>query len=362
MSLSPQQKMNINKVLVITLGFVLINVFIALLINSAITSSYSLGPSPIYSLVNYIWLSALVGLLAGSLGGIALISINKYYFRKKSFRYAMGVAALLYSSVFILVNVVNTIISTNLRMDNPGLKDILEVWMDISLNPLTLIIYFMWWVISIFTLFLLQMSDKLGPGVLWKFIRGQYFKPKEEDRIFMFADMRSSTTIAEKIGHKQYFNLLSDLFADITDTILNHEGEIYQYVGDEIIISWTLNKGVRKANCLNCFLQIEKKLIELAPAYQAKYGVSPELKAGVHHGSVMAGEIGIIKKDIIYSGDVLNTTARIQEQCNHYNVNLLISDDTLDLLNIEKFKVEPLGSFELRGKENIVKLNTVKER
>ena len=121
-----------------------------------------------------------------------------------------------------------------------------------------------------------------------------------------------------------------------------------------------MKKGIRKANCLNCFLQIEKKLIRMAPKYKAKYGVCPELKAGIHHGSVMAGEIGIIKKDIIYSGDVLNTTARIQEQCNHYKVNLLISDDSLDLLNIEKFNIEPLGSFELRGKENVVNLNTVK--
>jgi len=172
--------MNINKVLVITLGFALFNVFVALFINSAITSPYSLGPSPIYNLVDYIWLSALVGLLAGSLGGIVLISINTYYFRKKSFRYSMGVAALLYSSVFILINVINTIITANLIMDNPGLQGIIEVWRDISLDPLTLITFFMWWVISIFTLFLLQMSDKLGPGVLWKFIRGQYSNQKKK--------------------------------------------------------------------------------------------------------------------------------------------------------------------------------------
>ena len=361
MSLSPQLKMNINKVLVITLGFTLINVFTSSLINSAIGSSYSLGLAPKYSLFNYLGISVLTGLVSGFLGGISLVSINSYYLRKKSFGYSMGITALFYTLVFVVVNVISTVVTAFLTVDNPGFSDVLQVGKEISLDPLILLAYTMWSAISIFTLFLLQVNDKFGPGVLWKFIRGQYFQPKEEDRIFMFADMRSSTTIAEKIGHKRYFNLLSDLFADITNTILNHEGEIYQYVGDEIVVSWILKKGVRKANCLKCFLQIEKKLIELAPKYKAKYGVSPEMKAGVHHGSVMAGEIGIIKKDIIYSGDVLNTAARIQEQCNHFKVNLLISDATLDLLNKDDFKVEQLGSFELRGREKVVKLNTVAE-
>ena len=175
----------------------------------------------------------------------------------------------------------------------------------------------------------------------------------------MFADMRSSTTIADSIGNEKYFNLLSDMFSDITNTILNNEGEIYQYIGDEIVISWPLEKGVRKANSLNCFIQIQMKLKELEPTYIKKYGFHPVLKAGLHHGEVMAGEIGVIKKDIIYSGDVLNTTSRIQEQCNKYKVDFLISKETLNLFRGSLFAPVSLGSIELRGKEQIVELQTV---
>ena len=74
----------------------------------------------------------------------------------------------------------------------------------------------------------------------------------------------------------------------------------------------------------------------------------------------MAGEIGVIKKDIIYSGDVLNTTARIQEQCNEYGVNILISKETFDLIADNKgYQLIPLGSIELRGKERKIDLNTI---
>ena len=218
----------------------------------------------------------------------------------------------------------------------------------------------MWGFITLFTLFLLQVNDKFGPGILLKFIRGKYHHPRKEQRIFMFLDMRSSTTIAEKIGNEKYFNLLNDMFSDITDTILNNKGEIYQYIGDEIVISWPLTEGVKSGNFIHCFFEIRQKLIDLGPIYIEKYGLIPEFKAGIHYGQVIAGEVGIVKKDIIYSGDVLNTTARIQESCNEYNVDILVSKETFDLIkNLEDYKRVPLGSIELRGKERKIDLNTI---
>ena len=80
----------------------------------------------------------------------------------------------------------------------------------------------------------------------------------------------------------------------------------------------------------------------------------------MHHGEVTAGEIGSIKRDIVYSGDVLNTTSRIQEQCKNYQVDFLISTDTLKALadNLP-FDPIPLGKIDLRGKKNSVELNTL---
>ena len=80
--------------------------------------------------------------------------------------------------------------------------------------------------------------------------------------------MKSSTTIAEKIGNKQYFNLLNDLFNDITDSILSTEGEIYQYGGDEVVVSWNLEKGIKQANCLRCIEKTRETLNHLTPYLQ----------------------------------------------------------------------------------------------
>jgi len=94
--------------------------------------------------------------------------------------------------------------------------------------------------------------------------------------------------------------------------------------------------------------------------YEERYGHAPIFKARLHFGTVTAGEVGIIKKDIVYSGDVLNTTARIQAQCNLYGVDLLLSQDLIEMLGEnEDFKVIPLGDLELRGKNQRVAISSL---
>ncbi|MCW8848680.1 MAG: hypothetical protein OQJ81_01775, partial [Melioribacteraceae bacterium] len=90
--------------------------------------------------------------------------------------------------------------------------------------------------------------------------------------------------------------------------------------------------------------------------YIDKFGVAPTFKAGIHLGNVTTGEIGALKKEIIFTGDVLNSTARIQGLCNQFNVDLLISEDLVNNLNLNsEFQIKALGKNELRGKaENLI--------
>ena len=362
MKISKQLKSNFHKVALITLGYITISLFLFLLNYALINSPYTLGPSLLFNVKRYLLTNILIGIIAGVLGGVLLVSVNSQLFRRRSFKFAMLTTLLSYVLIFLLVTFVATFVNL---LGEHGLQGISYNLIKISLGFVfdsTLTTYFiLWGFITLATLFLLQVNDKFGPGILLKFLAGNYHQPKKEERIFMFMDMRSSTTIAEKIGNEKYFNLLNDLFSDITDTILNNEGEIYQYVGDEIVISWSIKKGIRNANFLRCFTQIQEKLTELGPIYEKKYKLIPEFKAGLHYGLVMAGEIGVIKKDIIYSGDVLNTTARIQEQCNKYSVDILISKETFDLLSdTDGYTLIPLGSIEIRGKERKIDLNTIR--
>lgn len=361
MKLQPQLKSDASKVMVITVVFILINWYLTFYNDGLLSTPYSLGTSDIYDLrLNYA-LNTLTGILAGTIGGSALVFVNKRYFRKKSYSYAMKATFLAYTAVFVFVTVIMSFLSARIILPEAGFGELLEVAAIYMYGKMTLIFYILWGTVTLFTLFFLQIYDKFGSGMFLKFLTGKYHQPREEQRIFMFLDMKSSTTIAEKIGSKKYFNLLNDLFTDMTDPILSCEGEIYQYIGDEVVVSWSMEKGVRQANCLHCFRGIREKVADLAPYYENEYGVIPEFKAGLHFGLVTAGEIGSIKKDIVYSGDVLNTTSRIQEQCNHYQVDFLVSNETFDLMGKQvPYEAVPLGNIELRGKKTRIDLITLK--
>ena len=205
-----------------------------------------------------------------------------------------------------------------------------------------------------------EISEHMGHGVLMNFFRGKYHTPKEENRIFMFSDMKSSTTIAEELGHNRYFELLRAYYDDLSEGIIMHAGEIYQYVGDEVVVSWPVKEGLKNQNCIASFFAMKRDLRNNAAWYQQQFGLVPDFKAGFHIGTVIAGEIGALKKEIVFTGDVLNATARIQSLCNQYEVDILISGALLKSLNgLVDFAPQALGQVELRGKTQKVELFTL---
>jgi adenylate cyclase len=209
--------------------------------------------------------------------------------------------------------------------------------------------------IYIFINFFIQLNRLLGPGVLFKFLVGKYYTPSEEERIFMFLDLKSSTQLAEKLGHKRYYSLLNDFFHEISESVLSTRAEIYQYVGDEVIFTWKIKEGILDENCIRIFFMIKDSLLEHYDDYLKKYGVVPSFKAGLHFGTVISAEIGDLKKEIAYSGDVLNTTSRIQEQCNKLECELLVSGNLMKHLgSTSRFITEKIATVKLRGKESSV--------
>ncbi len=202
-----------------------------------------------------------------------------------------------------------------------------------------------------------QINSLHKKGELWRFITGRYHHPMEVLRMFCFIDLKSSTTIAEKLGHLKFGSFLKDYYSDITESLKQTDAEIYQYVGDEIILMWSYKMGIRNSNAIECFFKMRDVLTRLREKYMNKYGVVPEFKAGLHGGIVIVTWVGELKKEIVYVGDVLNTTSRIQEQCKLLNRDFLVSEELIDQFSLPpKFKSEFMKEVELRGKSQTLGL------
>jgi adenylate cyclase len=197
----------------------------------------------------------------------------------------------------------------------------------------------------------------VGPNILINYLLGRYHQPKEEERIFMFTDLRSSTTIAERLGPLKWHRFLNDYFYDIGEPVRRCRGEIYQYVGDEVVISWTKKTGLKNLNCIHCFFSIWDRMEKRRKYYLDTYGYEPIFKSGYHIGKVIAGEIGDYTRDIVFHGDAINTASRIQMECNHFNRRLLLSNTLLFQLDFKaEYKSEYITQIQLRGKEEILEL------
>ena len=206
-----------------------------------------------------------------------------------------------------------------------------------------------------------EIDRKLGPGNLWKMLTGKFYKPREEERIFMFVDLQDSTSIAEKIGHIEFSKLLKDCYHDFS-IVDDYQAEIYQYVGDEVVISWPLINGFKNNNLLRAFFTFDRLLSKRADYYEKQYGILPFFKCGANMGPVVVTEVGDIKREITYHGDTLNTTARIQSMCNELKSQMLISSELYERVkNSHEFTFEDVGSTRLKGKENKMRLYKVTE-
>ncbi len=309
-----------------------------------------------------IFMSFIVGVIYGTCLGITDYFLDKDFFRRKPlgriFLFKTIVSLVVLSIMFWVLRFVlyEALIAPTLKRNTTGLLE--NSWRYFYL--LCLIYYF---VMTLIITFINQVNNKYGPGVLIPILMGKYRNPIEEERIFMFMDLRSSTTIAESLGHIKYSSFIRDAFMDINQVLFPYNAEVYQYVGDEIIVSWTIKEGLKDLKAVQFFFACEDQFEKRKEYYLKNYEQVPEFKAGLHMGKVTAVEIGEIKRDIAYHGDTMNTAARIQSMCNHYEKKFLVSVFFLETSGSkDEYKIEAIGDILLKGKTTPVKIASISRK
>ena len=225
-------------------------------------------------------------------------------------------------------------------------------------NAKFIISWILFYIFSILLItFVIQINKKIGPGNLLKLITGKYHNPRDEERIFLFLDLRDSTTIAEKLGHNKYSRMIQNCYHDLTDIVIKYKAEIYQYVGDEVVLSWDKFDKTSSLNSIKLFYSYKNKLLDRKSFYLKYFDVFPEFKGGIDAGIVTVAEVGDIKREIAYHGDVLNTAARIQDKCREYKRDLLISENFSSKIHeLNGFDKKLIGEVSLKGKRHTIKI------
>ncbi|MBN1499018.1 MAG: adenylate/guanylate cyclase domain-containing protein [Spirochaetes bacterium] len=211
--------------------------------------------------------------------------------------------------------------------------------------------------------FILLLNSFLGKNVLINMMLGRFHNPQNVKRIFMMLDLKNYTSISERIGDRKALSYLNSFYDDVSSAVVVCKGDVYRYVGDEVIITWPLRKKTKNSECIKCFFMI-KGIIEKKSAYYMKhYGVVPQFRAGLHMGSVVVGQLGSIKREITYIGDVLNTTSRIEEICKEYNTDIMVSRDLFEVMDFpETYRIKNEYEMNLRGKQQAINLYSIEKK
>jgi len=286
----------------------------------------------------------LTGLETGILVGIFEEFIFFKLFKKIRLVYMVFIRSLIYI-FFVITLLFGLELFTTVLENNP-------IYACLNLFTQKTFLYnFIFITITIdFLVFFNQTSKLFGHENLIMLWSGKYRYPVKEERIFMFLDLVSSTELSGKLERIQYFHFINDFFHELTIPVLRTSGHIYQYVGDEVVITWKIKEGLKNNNCIKLFQLIQKEIERNTKKYIKKYGLVPKFKAGIHCGEVITAEVGDLKTEIIHNGEVVNIAARIRSVCTKTKKDLLVSRELKEKLCFSnKFNLENIGKILLKG-------------
>ena len=265
---------------------------------------------------------------------------------RASFPVSVAVRALLYLTIFLAAIAVGQFLVPN----HPPARPV-----SISRDDI-LFCFGATFVVS----FLFEMNSLLGQNALWSFATGRYYRPQVEERVFLIMDMKGSTAAAERLGEVDFHRLLNRLVTDLSRPIVLRDGQIYRYVGDEMIATWPLARGIRDATCVRACFAALARLAADGPDYERAFGTTVQLRAALHCGPVVVGEMGSVRKEIALLGDTLNTAARLVDACRDSGEAVIASADLLDRLVLPPgVAARSLGPIRLRGKEQPMELRAL---
>lgn len=220
-----------------------------------------------------------------------------------------------------------------------------------------------WWTVLFsfafgFTISVVAAVDRLlGRGVLGNFLLGRYHHPREERRAVLFIDLVGSTAIAERIGPARFLELLNRFAYEVSAAVEGTGGSIHAYVGDEVILTWRIDPNTDLTPAVATVFRLRDRMVDLAERFETDFGMVPRFRAALHEGPVVAGEIGDDKRDIVFLGDTMNTTARMEQLCREVDEPFLVSAEAMSRVDVpDGIVVKTLEPMIPRGKSSAIHL------
>ncbi|MGI9303787.1 MAG: adenylate/guanylate cyclase domain-containing protein [Gammaproteobacteria bacterium] len=166
----------------------------------------------------------------------------------------------------------------------------------------------------------------------------------------LFTDIAGFTHISETLAPEKLIKTLNEYFAAIAEPIDRFGGVINQFQGDAILATFNMPKSDtdHAANAVSAALAIQQAV------HGRKFGdgVTLNTRVGVNSGLVVGGLVGTGDRlGYTVHGDDVNLAARLEQLNKDYGTQIIVSERTRELAGPERFRFEPKGEVQVRGRE-----------
>jgi len=289
------------------------------------------------------------GLLNGLLNGIAIGLLDTLWVRKRRGRRLRRLPLLSYTLILTAIWVLIIIANMALVRHLLGLEHDLNlhwIWNQAFLRHLLFCLS------MAFTFnLLLRTTAFLGTRSLLDILLGRFQEPRERQLAFLFLDVVGSTRLTERIGNTRTQTLIGDLFFDVAGLVERYGGEVHRYIGDAMVVTWSLDQGGRMPDILGCLLAIYDLIERQRRQSEPSLGAWVDLRAGINAGPVVVSEIGDLKRELVYFGDAINVAAGLQAHCKAVGARALIAHDLYRRLRQpDRLYAQTIDCIRLKGK------------
>lgn len=184
---------------------------------------------------------------------------------------------------------------------------------------------------------------------------------EEKQITIMFADIRSFTSLSERLSPTQVTMLLHDYFTPVTKSIIKNHGTLDKFIGDAVMCFWNAPLDVKnhEALAVKTGFEMLSALVELNRVFIDKYGIQIDIGIGIHSGKCRVGNMGSADLfDYTIIGDNVNLTSRLEGLTKFYGVKLMVSEVMVTKLSLP-MQFQELDRVRVKGKNEPVGIYTV---
>jgi two-component system sensor histidine kinase ChiS len=173
----------------------------------------------------------------------------------------------------------------------------------------------------------------------------------------LFVDIRSFTTLSEKMTPKENFDFINEYLGRMSPVIRTHNGFIDKYIGDAIMALFPgkAEDGVQAA------IDIHRQLVKFNEEREQKGLLPVKIGVGVHIGNLMLGTIGEEQRmEGTVISDAVNLASRLEGLTKAYGASPVISEQILaEIPDLKQYHYRFLDKVKVKGKKEPVKIYEV---